>query len=93
MSKEPRDPAAAEGDWIGYSELVDCAEERPVAETTADHGAILHFTSGSTGRPKGALLTHGAVVGHEATGRNVLGLRDDDEGDEGDEGDEAEDHR
>ncbi len=40
--------------------------------------ALLHFTSGTTGKPKGATHVHEAVVVHNATGRLVLDLREDD---------------
>ena len=50
----------------------------PVAQTTADTLALLHFTSGTTGRPKGAMHVHGAVVAHHATGRFALDLHDGD---------------
>ena len=49
-----------------------------IPPTSPDDPALLHFTSGTTGLPKGALHVHEAVVTHAATGRLVLGLRDDD---------------
>jgi acetyl-CoA synthetase len=47
----------------------------PIAHTTEDDPALLHFTSGTTGTPKGALHVHGAVVAHHATGAAALDLR------------------
>jgi acetyl-CoA synthetase len=54
------------------------AAAAPVAPTTADDLALLHFTSGTTGMPKGAMHVHGAVVAHHATGRMALDLHPDD---------------
>jgi acetyl-CoA synthetase len=45
-----------------------------IAPTAPDQPALLHFTSGTTGTPKGAVHVHEAVVAHDLTGRDVLGL-------------------
>jgi acetyl-CoA synthetase len=49
-----------------------------IAQTRSEDMALLHFTSGTTGTPKGAIHVHEAVVAHNATGRLVLDLHEDD---------------
>jgi len=58
--------------------LAAAAPTYTIAPTAPGDPALLHFTSGTTGTPKGALHVHDAVVTHAATGRLVLGLRDED---------------
>jgi acetyl-CoA synthetase len=58
--------------------LAAADDSTPVAPTTADDPALLHFTSGTTGTPKGAVHVHGAVLTHLVTGRLALDLHDDD---------------
>ncbi|WP_169581839.1 MULTISPECIES: acetate--CoA ligase [Microbacterium] len=50
----------------------------PIAATSPEDMALLHFTSGTTGRPKGAVHVHEAVTAHSATGRYALDLHRDD---------------
>ncbi|HUB55594.1 MAG TPA: acetate--CoA ligase [Mycobacterium sp.] len=64
---------------IDFWQWMDGADDdAPIAHTTADDPALLHFTSGTTGTPKGALHVHGAVVMHYITGLYALDLHPDD---------------
>jgi acetyl-CoA synthetase len=64
----------------GLADLLAAAPDAPypVAGTSPDSPALLHFTSGTTGTPKGAVHVHEAVVMHHATGRFALDLHPDD---------------
>jgi acetyl-CoA synthetase len=56
-----------------FRALLDAASDRfDIPRTDPEDMALLHFTSGTTGRPKGAVHVHRAVVGHHATGGQVL---------------------
>jgi acetyl-CoA synthetase len=54
--------------------LARAGSEYEIPPTDPDDPALLHFTSGTTGGPKGAILAHGAVLAHHATGRLALDL-------------------
>nr|WP_319527844.1 acetate--CoA ligase [Pseudomonas laurentiana] len=58
--------------------LADADEHVPIARTTADSPALLHFTSGTTGTPKGVLHVHGAALTHRVTGKYALDLHPND---------------
>ena len=64
-------------DWAGWlEENSDVLEE---ASTHRDEMAFWMYSSGSTGRPKGVVhLHHDAPYTHEAYGKRVLGIREDD---------------
>ncbi|BBX97058.1 acetate--CoA ligase [Mycobacterium lacus] len=64
---------------LNFWDRMDAAgENAPIAPTTADDPALLHFTSGTTGTPKGAIHVHGAVAMHYVTGLYALDLHPDD---------------
>ncbi len=64
---------------LDFDELMATASpEFPVARTSPEDYALLHFTSGTTGKPKGVLHAHAAVAAHVATARWVLDLQDGD---------------
>lgn len=66
-------------DTHDFWRLIDAADDcAPIAPTTAEDLALLHFTSGTTGTPKGALHVHGAVTMHYLTGLYALDLHDTD---------------
>ena len=45
-------------DAIGLDELPLSGGDRPVADVTDDHLALIQYTAGTSGVPKGAMLTH-----------------------------------
>jgi len=62
-----------------FQSLIDrAAPDSPIAPTTADDLALVHFTSGTTGRPKGAMHVHGAVLAHHVTAKLALDLHPED---------------
>ncbi|HEY5976105.1 MAG TPA: AMP-binding protein [Geobacteraceae bacterium] len=69
-----------QGDGIySYRQLVNNApDEFTVRPTGPETPSVLHYTSGSTGKPKGVLHVHGSIAMQTVTGREVLGLRNDD---------------
>ncbi len=71
------DPAPSAGARVlAARPLLDAAPEHvPVAVTSPEDQALLHFTSGTTGAPKGVIHVHEAVVAHAETGRYALDLR------------------
>jgi acetyl-CoA synthetase len=60
------------------AELIKHDSSFDIAPTAPGDMALVHFTSGTTGRPKGAVHVHEAVIAHNATGRLVLDLHEDD---------------
>ena len=74
---QPDDRQRPRAQWL--DPLLDrFPQQYRIGPTDPDTPAFLHFTSGTTGRPKGALHVHEAVVGHLATARLVLELREGD---------------
>ncbi|MBI5526213.1 MAG: AMP-binding protein, partial [Deltaproteobacteria bacterium] len=64
---------------IAWERLMAGGSDRfDVVRTHREDRAVMHYTSGTTGKPKGAVHVHNAVVGHYATAKLVLDLRDDD---------------
>ncbi|MGZ3173166.1 MAG: acetate--CoA ligase [Croceibacterium sp.] len=72
--------AADERDRVrSLPRLMEAASgQYPMAATSAEDRALMHFTSGTTGRPKGAVLAHDAVVAQASTARYALDLHNDD---------------
>jgi len=66
--------------WLFYTEAVDAASEVfETVNTRSDDNCLVYFTSGTTGFPKMALHTHATYpIGHQATGKYWLDLREDD---------------
>lgn len=61
-------------DWIRSQEA-----ELPACESHRNEMAFWMYSSGSTGRPKGVVhLQHDAPYAHQAYGKRVLGLKEDD---------------
>jgi len=69
-----------QGDGIySYSRLVAAASaDFRGRETAPETPSVLHYTSGSTGKPKGVLHVHASLATQVATGREILGLKEDD---------------
>jgi acetyl-CoA synthetase len=55
--------------------LAAASPDHPLAPTTDEDMALLHFTSGTTGTPKGAVHVHAAVVAHHVSAASALDLR------------------
>jgi acetyl-CoA synthetase len=74
-----RGKAAEDSKDLVYEEAMAHASDsfEPVQTGKGDY-AIMHYTSGTTGKPKGAVHVHEAVVGHYATAKYVLDLREED---------------
>lgn len=61
-----------------FDEYKNFPDDFPCEITSPEDPAIIHFTSGTTGKPKGAVHTHSALLGHYATTKHVLDLKQDD---------------
>ncbi|HLO75738.1 MAG TPA: AMP-binding protein [Magnetospirillum sp.] len=75
----PDEPDAVVGEHVGCSDFiarVQAAKPAATAATTAQSPAFVHFTSGTTGTPKGAVHSHGSVLAHLVTGKQVFDLTD-----------------
>ncbi len=59
-------------------EMAEAPDKFDIEWMDLEDPLILHYTSGSTGKPKGALHVHGAMIGHLATARYSMDLRDED---------------
>ena len=59
-------------------EMAEAPDKSAIEWVGLEDPLILHYTSGSTGKPKGALHVHGAMIGHLATARLSMDLRDED---------------
>jgi len=66
------------GQYSFEKEMEAASEKAEIEWQTLDDPLIMHYTSGSTGKPKGVLHVQRAMMGHFATGRWVLDLREDD---------------
>ena len=58
--------------------MAGASDHFEIVRTHREDRAIMHYTSGTTGKSKGAVHVHNAIVGHYATAKLVLDLRDDD---------------
>jgi acetyl-CoA synthetase len=58
--------------------LARAQPEFPIAATSPEDRALLHFTSGTTGTPKAAVHVHEAVVVHHMTGKLALDFHPED---------------
>ena len=66
-------------EYVSYEDAMKTARGPFTIEPTGpEDWAIMHYTSGTTGKPKGAAHVHQAILGHYATAKYVLDLRDDD---------------
>lgn len=72
------DDHQADGIYSYRRLLADASTDFCCNETLPETPSVLHYTSGSTGKPKGVLHVHGSLATQVATGREILGLRDDD---------------
>ena len=62
-------------DVVDLAALLDAQPAAaPIATTTSEDAALLHFTSGTTGKPKGVIHVHGAVVVQHMSARLALDL-------------------
>ncbi len=74
-----RGAAVDEPEALIYEEVMAAASDSfETVRTHREDYAVMHYTSGTTGKPKGAAHVHEAVVGHYATAKYVLDLREDD---------------
>lgn len=66
----------APDDTVRFESFVSQGEDdHPIAPTSHDDLALIHFTSGTTGKPKGVMHVHDAVVAHHVSAFVALGLR------------------
>lgn len=66
-------------EYVSYEDAMKTARgPYKIEPTVPEDWAIMHYTSGTTGKPKGAAHVHQAILGHYATAKYVLDLRDDD---------------
>jgi acetyl-CoA synthetase len=65
-------------DLVYEKAMAHASDTFETVQTGKEDYAIMHYTSGTTGKPKGAVHVHEAVVGHYATAKYVLDLREED---------------
>lgn len=79
VNKSGRDPGPPDiADLVYEEEMAKAPAEYRTARTSQLDDATIHFTAGTSGEPKAVVHRHQAVVQHFDTGREVLGLREDD---------------
>ena len=79
VNKNLRDPGPPDiADLVYEEEMAKAPADYRTARTSQLDDATVHFNAGVSGTAKVVVHRHQAVVQHYATGRTVLGLREDD---------------